>query len=237
MTVIFDDRPSDSPYIERVWRSYSEGDGPFTSIATSHWMMVIEKLNGNLKLYVHGPETDPTTAYCPADGEWIGIIFKFGTFMPHLPTIHLVNKGVNLPETSGQSFWLQGATWEFPTYENADTFANRLVRQNLLLREPLVDNVVRAQPNDLSLRSAQRHFRRATGLTHTYAYQIERARIATILLQRGLSIMDTVYEAGYFDQSHLTRSLKRFIGKTPAQLMDRNQPPELSFLYNTAVFC
>jgi hypothetical protein len=235
MKIIFDERPSDSPYVERVWRSYSEDGGLFTSIASSHWMMVIEKLNGKLKLYVQGPETDPTLAYCPPDGEWLGIIFKFGTFMPYLPTINLVNNGVNLPETAGRSFWLQGATWQFPTYENADTFAERLVRQDMLVREPLVDSVLRAKPNDLSLRSAQRHFRRATGLTHTYAYQIERARYATLLLRQGMSILDTVYQADYFDQSHLTRSLKRFIGKTPSQL-DRNQPEQLSFLYNTPVF-
>lgn len=208
----------------------------FTSIATSHWMMVIEKLQGAVKLYVHGPEQHVTSAFCPPDGEWLGIIFKFGTFMPHLPTIKLVNKGVNLPEAASQSFWLHGAAWQFPNYENADTFADRLVRQSLLVREPIVDTVIHGQRNDLSLRSAQRHFLRATGLTHGDAYQIERARTATILLQRGIPILDTVYEAGYFDQSHLTRSLKRFIGKTPAQIMDRNPSDQMSFLYNTTVF-
>jgi AraC-like DNA-binding protein len=50
-----------------------------------------------------------------------------------------------------------------------------------------------------------------------------------------MSILDTVYQAGYFDQAHLTRSLRRFIGQTPAQLMDKNRSEQLSFLYNTAV--
>ncbi len=39
------------------------------------------------------------------------------------------------------------------------------------------------------------------------------------LLQQGVSIVDTVDQAGYADQPHLTRSLKRFIGQTPAQLL------------------
>ena len=45
-------------------------------------------------------------------------------------------------------------------------------------------------------------------MTHSTIRQIERARHATNLLKQGVSILDTVHEAGYFDQAHLTRSLK-----------------------------
>lgn len=38
------------------------------------------------------------------------------------------------------------------------------------------------------------------------------------LLHQGTSILDTVYKAGYYDQSHMTNSLKRFLGQTPAQI-------------------
>jgi methylphosphotriester-DNA--protein-cysteine methyltransferase len=85
----------------------------------------------------------------------------------------------------------------------------------------------------LSLRSAQRHFLRATGLTHSTVRQIERARHATNLLKQGVSILDTVYEAGYFDQAHLTRSLKYRIGQTPAEIVRGKQ--QLSFLYKTGL--
>jgi methylphosphotriester-DNA--protein-cysteine methyltransferase len=64
--------------------------------------------------------------------------------------------------------------------------------------------------------------------------QIERARYATTLLQQGVPILDVVYEAGYFDQPHLTRALKYFIGQTPAQILDRSKDVQLSFLYKTA---
>ncbi len=46
-----------------------------------------------------------------------------------------------------------------------------------------------------------------------------RARHARTLLQQGISILDTVEQAGYADQPHLTRSLKRFMGQTPAQIL------------------
>lgn len=231
MHITFADRLSDSPFIERVWRSHSESGGMFTSLAMNRWMMVVENLEGVLKLYVHGPETQASTAYCPPDGEWLGIQFTFGTYMPHLPTQNIINRGVLLPEASSHAFWLRGSAWEFPTYANADTFVSRLARLGYLVREPVVASVLHGQPNDLSLRSAQRHFRRATGLSHNDARLIERARYATRLLQAGTPILDVVYTAGYFDQAHLTRACKRFIGQTPMQIMQRSQ--QLSFQYNT----
>ena len=48
---------------------------------------------------------------------------------------------------------------------------------------------------------------------------IERARQALSLLQKGEPILDTAYLLGYFDQPHLTRSLKLYAGKTPAQIL------------------
>ena len=81
------------------------------------------------------------------------------------------------------------------------------------------------------MRSAQRRFLRATGLTHGAHRQIERARHATNLLTRGMGILDAVHEAGYFDQAHLTRSFKRLIGQTPGQVV--RGETQLSFLYKT----
>jgi methylphosphotriester-DNA--protein-cysteine methyltransferase len=51
-----------------------------------------------------------------------------------------------------------------------------------------------------------------------------RAQQAQELLQQGVPILDTVFEAGYFDQPHLSRSLKRLIGFTPAQILRVNTP-------------
>lgn len=231
--VIFKERPSDSSFVERVWGSYSLGSGIFTSIAASHWMMVVTRLQGKITLDIQGPETKATTAYCPADGEWVGISFKFGTYMPLFPTGTLVNGSVILPEAASRSFWLHGSVWQFPDYENAETFVARLIREGLLVAEPAIESVLRGQPNTLSVRSLQRRFLNATGMSHTDVRLIERARRATILIQQGFSVHDVVYKAGYFDQSHLIREMKRFIGWTPAQIIDRSQSRQLSFLYNT----
>ena len=236
--IIFDeDRPSDSPFVERIWRAHSEGARPFLSIAESRSEMVVTRHHGKLTLTVRGPETKATPlGDCPADSEWLGIRLKPGAFLLPLPARNLVDAAVTLPHATGQSFWLGGLVWQFPDSDNADTFVAWLVRKGLLLREPIVGEALHGRLKDLSLRSVQRRFLQATGVTQSTARQIERARSATLLLQQGVSILNTINEAGYYDQPHLTRSLKYFIGQTPAQIMHQSQPEQLSYLYKTTLF-
>jgi AraC-like DNA-binding protein len=224
-----DSRPSDSLFVETIWRSRSYQAGRFLSTASSHWEMIVSRYEGRLYLAIRGPETRPTVAHCPPDGEWLGIQFKHGVFMPHLPVIDLVDGGVELPDASNRSFWLHGSSWEFPTIENVDTFVARLVKEELLVLDPIVESTMQAHAVDLSPRSVQRRFLRTTGLTHGAISQIERAHLAVALLRQGVSILDTVERAGYTDQPHLTHSLKRFIGQTPTQLAPDSNAMPLSF--------
>ena len=236
--IIFDEqRLSDSPFVERVWRCHSEGAGPFLSIAESRSELVVTRLQGKLSMTVRGPETKVTPLVdCPADGEWLGIRLKPGVFLPQLPARTLVDAAQTLPLATSKSFWLGGSAWQFPDYHNADTFINLLVREGLLAREQVVEEALDGHFKDLSLRSVQRRFLLATGITQNAVRLIERARFATLLLQQGVSILDTIDQVGYFDQPHLTRSLKYFIGQTPAQLREKIQPEQLSFLFKTRPF-
>ena len=220
----FDTRPSDSPLIEAIWRTQSVGGGSFISTAASHWEMVVTKQKDKITLSIRGPETKASPSPIPEDAEFLGIIFKHGAFMPHLSATKLVDEEIHLPETARNSFWLHGSAWQFPSFENADTFVNRLVRNELLLQDQVVEDVLRGQTQDLSLRSLQRRFLHITGLTYKAIQQIERARQALALLQSGVPIPETAYQAGYFDQAHLTNSLRRFVGQTPAQISRTNQP-------------
>ena len=232
MFLFFDDRPSDSPYVERIWRSHSERAGSFLSVAACHFEMAVTRYRGKTFLTLRGPETRATTADCPAEGEWLGIRFTLGTFMPQITPGTLLDRcDVTLPDATSHSFWLNGSAWDYPDFESADTFVTRLVRKGVIARDSVVGAVLHGQQPAPSLRSAQRHCVRATGLTRSAVRQIERARHATSLLREGVSILDTVYEAGYFDQAHLTRSLKYRIGQTPAEIVRGQQ--QLSFLYKT----
>ena len=197
--------------------------------------MVVTRHNGRTTLTVRGPETNAAALDCPAEGEWLGIRFKLGTFMPHLPARNLLDRrDVTLPEATGRSFWLNGSAWEYPDFENAENFVNRLVHDGLVAVDLPVKVALQGRRQKMSIRTAQRHFLRATGMTHSTIRQIERARQAANLLKQGVSILDTVPEAGYFDQAHLTRSLKYFIGQTPAQIVRGDK--QLSYLYKTGFF-
>ncbi len=234
MTIIFDGRPSDSPFVETVWHAQCERANNFTSAAAAHWEMVISKFQGKTTVTMRGPETKASIAECPADAEFFGIVFKLGAFMPHLPVKTLLDgNDMHLPEAASKSFWLHGSVWQLPDYENVDTFVNRLMRQGLLVQDNIVDSVLRGDPHDLSVRTVRRRFLQATGVTPKIIQQIKRAHQASALLGQGVSILDTVYQAGYFDQSHLTRSLKYFVGKTPAQIMGIPDISPVSLLYNT----
>jgi AraC-like DNA-binding protein len=230
----FEERQSDSPLVETVWRTQSERAGTFTSIAASHWEMVVTRLNGRTSITVRGPETKATPADCPPEAEVFGIVFKLGAFMPDLPASSLIDRNdLTLPEATGKSFWLNGSTWQLPSYDNADTFVDRLAHEGLLVHDDVVDAVLQGQPQALSDRSVRRRFLRATGLTAGHIHQIERARYAMQLLQSGRSILDTVYEAGYYDQPHLTRALRHFVGQTPAQIAGLSPLEPVSVSYNT----
>jgi AraC-like DNA-binding protein len=235
MFIVFEDRPSDSPLIERVWRCHSERAGTFCSMAASHWEMVVTRHRGETFLTVRGPETMASMADCPAEGEWVAIRFKLGTFMPLLPARSLSDRrDATLPGVTSRSFWLNGSAWEYPDFDNAEVFVKRLLRQGLIAVDPVVATTLQYQQPDLSPRSTQRHFLQATGMTQATIRQIERARFATQLLKEGVPILDTVHQAGYFDQAHLTRALKHFVGQTPRQILRAEN--QLSFLYKTNSF-
>jgi hypothetical protein len=133
-----------------------------------------------------------------------------------------------LPDASSSTFWLKGSAWEYPDAENVDVFIDRLVHEELLVSDPLVKDVLQGYPQSLSPRTVRHRVLQATGLTRSRIFQMERAQKAADLLQQGTSILDTVSELGYFDQPHLTRSLKHWIGYTPAQIVQAQADPQIA---------
>jgi len=214
----------DSPFVQSIYQARSVGGGSFVSNATTRWEMVITKQVGKITLSLRGPETKASPAPVPEDAEFLGIIFRYGTFMPRLPGNKLVDEEIHLPETGKNTFQLFGDAWEFPNFENIDTFVHRLICKELVAHDQVVSDVLGGKTQQLSLRSIQRHFLHVTGLTFKAIQQVERAQKAVELLQNGVPIPDVTYQTGYFDQAHLTNSLRRYYGQTPAQIHRLNQP-------------
>jgi AraC-like DNA-binding protein len=219
MGFIVEQRASDSPYVETVMHGRTANGGTTIRPAESHWHMVLVQHLGETRMLAVGPWS--TTGVLPyVEGvELLWIKLRLGAFMPHLPTARLLNSETPLPGAASKSFWLNGSAWRFPDYENADTFVSRLVREEVLAWDPVVNAVLQHQGPKMSPRTVRHRFLRATGLSQNQIHQVARARRAEVLLRQGRSILDTVDEAGYSDQPHLTRSLKHWIGYTPAQLV------------------
>jgi hypothetical protein len=226
-------RPSDSPYIERVWRSSSSGVSRMTSVAAAHWDLVFWQHRGRFRVAVMGPESKASPAPVPEDATFFGIVFSLGTSLAHLSVGRLVDSAAEIPGATRRSFWLNGSAWRMPDYDNAENFVRRMAREGVLVRDPVVTAALDGPRPDLSERTLQRRFAEATGLTRGAIRQIGRARQAAVLITEGLPAHDVVDRLGYFDQPHLARSLTRYVGRTATQLRDRDRPEPLSLLYKT----
>jgi hypothetical protein len=229
-----EDRPSGLPYVQRVWRSRASGVARMTSVATSNWELVFWRHEGSVHAAVRGPETAASSADVPDGSESLGITFAHGTSMPHLPPPRLVDSALESPHATATTFVLAGDEWPIPDFDGAEHFVARLVRKGVIVRDPLVDDVVAGAMPDVGMRSVQRRVAAATGLTQGSIRQIERARQAAILLGEGATSLDVVNRLGYYDQPHLARSLRRFIGRSATELSRRDAARQpLSLLYKT----
>ncbi|MFE0018653.1 helix-turn-helix domain-containing protein [Mesorhizobium sp. NPDC059054] len=220
-TTIFpiESRVEPSDFVERIWRTHSVAADSMISVAVPHWQIVVVKqADRPASMLVRGPETAASIVGIPRDAEFLGIELKIGTFIPDLAPDTLVDIGKELASTSPSRVHLAGSSWEIPDFENAADFIRHLAKADVLVRDPIVDQTLSRKPVEVTERSVQRRFLRATGLSYGMVRQIERAERTAALLMAGTSILDAVDIAGYSDQAHMTRSLRRFLGKTPGSL-------------------
>jgi hypothetical protein len=224
MNALFEGRESDSAYIEAVWRGRAGSEYAPVCPASTRWHLLFLRQNGRVNVSVEGPLTKATPVAQAEGTEWFGVTFPPGTFLPSVPVRNLLDERAILSLAANTSFELAGSSFQFPGYDTVETFVQRLVREDVLVADPVVKAVLAGHPPQMSLRTVRRRFLVATGLTYKVISQIERAKQAAALLEQGVSLLETAYQAGYADQSHMTRSLKHFIGHTPAHIAQRRKP-------------
>lgn len=219
MTSFFEGRTSDSPYIQGIWHGHTIGLYTPICPAAAEWNLLLQRKGGKTTVRFEGPLTRAKAKLETEDTEFCVVRFKAGTFLPVITVRRFLDTDMVLPAASRDTFWLHGMNWEFPRFEDVEVFVSRLVREEVLLRDPLVSAVLNDEPHDVSMRTVRRRFLQSTGLTQKQIAQIDRALRAMTLLTNGAAILDVVYDLGYADQPHLTRSLKRFIGQTPGDIV------------------
>lgn len=213
-------RRSDSPWVDAVWTCTSDRVEEMTSVATPRWGLVFWEREGRAYAGVTGPETAAGPAPVPAEATFVGIDLAIGTVLRGLPGSSLVDGGVDLVDTTHRSFRLAGSRWPTPGADDAESLVERLVRDGALARDPVVGEVLRGVRPPLSERSLERRFRTTTGLTRGAVRQIERVHEAVDLLAAGKAPVEVADALGYFDQPHLARALRRFVGRTATQLRE-----------------
>src|SRR5690606_6219010 len=102
-------------------------------------------------------------------------------------------------------------------------------------QDPLIANAVKvikthngllkikdlAAKHFLSLDAFEKRFRRAVGASpKQFSYIVRMNSIIGSLNKR--SIIETVFEAGYYDQAHFTKDFKLFTGQTPTDFLKQS---------------
>lgn len=189
-----------------------------TSVASETWGLVFWRQDGTSYAAVTGPESRCGTAPVPEGADFTGIQFAVGTSLRAAPATALVDSGILLPDVTDRAFWLGGNRWETPHPDDAEALVARLARDGVVARDPLVADALRGHRLAATERTVERRFRTATGLTRGAVRQIGRARTAALLLTSGEQPSAVVDELGYYDEPHLARALRRYVGRTARQL-------------------
>lgn len=191
-----------------------------TSVAGVRCGLVFWEQAGQAYAGITGPETRTGTAPVPAGANFTGIEFAVGISLRPVPTSALVDGGIELPDTMRRTFRLDGARWETPGPDDAEALVENLVQAGIVVRDRLVAEVLQGHRPAVSGRTVERRFRAATGLTRGAVRQIERARTAAHLLAVGDTAADVVAKLDYFDEPHLARALRSYVGRTVRQLRE-----------------
>lgn len=210
-------RPADSPLVQAV-TTWVIGDEETTIAAPDGcWDLVVLKQGGATNILLTGQTTRAVSLPFAAGDEIMTISFKASAFLAFIPATDLVDRGILL-STSRRRFQLASDVFDIPTFENAEGFVQSLVKKGQVRQDEVIEAALTDRLPAYSQRSIQRRFLRATGMTQNYFRQIQRARQAAALLQSGTSATQVSFEMGYSDQPHMSRSLKRILGRTPTEI-------------------
>lgn len=214
-------RLSDNPFIDRVWKTENLTDGVYLATPDASWDLILGiHEDGSRSMMVAGQATKSSHVPYKAGTSSVVISFTAGAYFPHLPGDKLLDAVEFLPNTDENHFDLAGYSFEFPTYETAETLVERMVELGLLRNDRVIEDVLQGKHKAYSKRVVQRHFAQTSGISQKKIQQIQRAQQAVRLLKQGAKPIEAAIEAGYTDQPHLAKSIKKIMGAKPSDIED-----------------
>jgi hypothetical protein len=224
LTQIFNSRSSPLEAIDTVWTAHATDDGIYNATPDGSWDLIhIEKPGGEHLVFLTGQQSQPASVPYQAGEVAVVISFAAQFFLQSgpLPPDGAVIEFLHL---EADRFRLAGLDLPLPTFENAEGIAAELLSAGVLRMDPVVTGGLGIMDYAASERSLQRHFRNVTGLSQKDFEQIRRAQEAVRLLQTGGRPADVAIAVGYTDQAHMTKSIKRIMGRLPTKVDDINKP-------------
>ena len=224
MAFNYTDKPSRSSFVERIWQTVDIDDGIYMAPADGSWDLIFTRENGNVRVLFSGPTSRPTPIPYKAGNTNIGIRFRPGVFMVKVSSKEMLDKIEVLPVKNNETFALLGHTFAIPTFETADMLVEQIEREGLFGEDETIDSALQGAVSPVTNRSVQRHMQQGTGLPLGYHRRIKQAQRAIDLLQKGYAPIQAAHEAGYSDQAHMTRMLKKLTSFTPAEIASSGDP-------------
>lgn len=219
MSQIHRRRSSDSPYIDTIWATQNISDGIYSATPDGSWdIIVLIQPDGSRSVMLAGQATEPVDV--PYNGGTSSVVISFaaGAFLPAYPGKKMLNLTELLPCPDADHFSLAGHVFDIPTFETAEALVRTMVEQGVLRMDAVVAAILSGDTKALSDRVKQRHFLAVTGLTRKSLEQIHRAQEAVRQLQAGKKPIDVAADAGFSDQAHLAKSLKKIMHKNPSNV-------------------
>lgn len=224
MSQIHESRQSDDPYIDTVWKSKAIANGTYLVTPDGSWdLIAAEEPDGSRIAFLAGQVTKPTRLPYRAGNKSVVISFTAGAYLPYLRGAVPADSFIMLPVENNTHFKLADHTFVLPTYDNAEELVMQMVSLGVLKNDAIVEHILHGAPKAASKRSVQRHFKTTTGITHKKLADIHRAQQAVRLLKKGKDPATTASDTGYYDQPHLTKSLKHLMDSSPTAVDDINQ--------------
>ena len=210
--LLWQERRSDSVYVESVWRCQALEATTRAVIADPCICISLVTSACSIEVVIAGPKSRPRLLVLPAGYTCITIRLKPGVGLKGYQASDFINDAISTPADCQGVFIYEGISFRFPAFEHAEQLVAELFAAGCLSFTQL--HHIPTQPR----RTYSRQIKRFTGISPYKLYQLERIHLALRLLKQGATTGDVIARLNFTDQAHLVHASKQLLGFTPKQL-------------------
>lgn len=213
----FQESPSD--HVNLVWWAEIDEDSTYVEAANEFWGLSFgEVVGGATTATLIGPSIEPRTLDMRAGERAWGVELAAHVFVRGLAKSQVLGELRPL-ETDGTWFEFAGIRLPVPQRDALESLVDVLLRQGVLVADHRVAAALNGDSGPWSERTLHRHVAETAGMGRKRIEQLQRARSAYALLQKGLSLSEAATAAGFADQAHMTRAFTALAGDSPARIL------------------